>query len=424
MPTPNTGTSDGTPSYIVEEEPAAPAPVDMPKIRKRGRDEKAPAEAAKPAGPALTANQKRLVLAGSAMLMATAGLGLFVAALLGGSSGETPVALEITPIPDPAEAMEAVAVEAPAPEPIQEVAPEEGSPADSDEVWVFKPDVPKAPRRLPHRAVSYTHPPPGGHLQWEAIQAARNNRCSEALDTVAKAMEASIDHAGLYSQAWFCFMENHQRALRDGQGAKTWQDFPFILDHFEGPPEQRDRDEPELAKLPRWFWPAAGGLEYRLEAWENSSRKDKFVDVMADLRGEPTATDELLADVWMEANAAVGLSKVEDPNDKVVEWWARRVYVTARALNGRTGRLIESHRPEALQPLRDMLAEATTAREPEEEGAKPIPVPDSIMEAYNVGMGLEDAPDPLKPRRKGPPPPPKEPDLDALIDDAPLKVYK
>jgi serine/threonine protein phosphatase PrpC len=250
---------------------------------------------------------------------------------------------------------------------------------------LFAPELPPDPRRLPHRPTQYTQAPPGGATQWAAVQAARNHNCPKALDVVTKGMFVSIDHATLYASSWFCFNETNQRPLALAE-VDHWKDFGFLLPHFEGSQERREQVETdEQRELPLWYRPAVGGIEYRLEAWAGSGADDLMADVLADLLGEPAVADDLSKDLLLEATAAAGLSQIEEPDSAAIQWWARRVYVTARALNGRPGRMLEAHRPEVLPRIRALLDIATTPRElPEEDLAdgetEPVPAPEAEAE--------------------------------------------
>ena len=128
--------------------------------------------------------------------------------------------------------------------------------------YLFAPEIPDPPRRLPHRPLEYTQPPPGGPAQWEAVQSARNRNCAASLEAVARGMKASIDHASLYSQSWFCFNEVHQRPLMDAR-VKDEREFERLLTHFEGPEEKREDLPDEIKKFPRWYQPAVDGIEHR-----------------------------------------------------------------------------------------------------------------------------------------------------------------
>jgi protein phosphatase len=227
---------------------------------------------------------------------------------------------------------------------------------------LFAPNIPEDPRRLPRRPRRYTQPPPGGEIQWKAVQSARSRNCGQALDVVRAGMGVSVDHAQLYEQAWYCFNNTHQRPLAQAEAA-YWEDFSFLVHHFEGTPEEREaRLTPKDMRRPSWHRRAVGGVEYRLEKWNGSLPEDLLADVLNDIVGESVVADHLVKDVLMEAEAAVGLSRVESPNLLVINWWARRVYVTAWAMHGRIGRLIEQHRPEMVPVINALLEEATRAQ--------------------------------------------------------------
>jgi hypothetical protein len=165
---------EGRITYLDYDEPA---PVEMPKLRKRGREkEEGPASAS--ASPADPAKRRRLILMASAAAMMMAGVGVVAAALVGGASVAVSTVPEILPLPDfainpaqalmqtdPAEAPSLVHAAADTDIVVAIDAVDQEEPLD-DELWVFKPQVPTAPRRLPHRPLGFTQPPPGGHLQW------------------------------------------------------------------------------------------------------------------------------------------------------------------------------------------------------------------------------------------------------------------
>lgn len=386
-----------------------PAPI-VPDVRKRA---KATEEAKQASG-----NRTRVLLLAAVGVLGVGGLGLvgavFAAMSLGG--GEAEVApLELEP-----DATAMVQVEPAHPE----VEPVPDEPIPPGELPLFQPTLPEAPRRLPHRPLEYTQPPPGGPAQWEAVQSARNKNCADSLAAVIRGMHGSIDHATLYSQAWFCYNEVHQRPLADAKVVEP-ADFAHLVVHFEGPPEKRGEQPEEIKRLPTWFQPALDGIEHRLEAWSRSDEHDRFSIVMIDLVGEPTAADHLTRDLLLEATAAAGFARLEKPDERAVAWWARRVYVTAYHLNGPVGRLIAAHRPEVIPEIRAML-EASVAdkpADPTDPKAKPTPVPVMVKDAYETGIGIKDKPDPTKPRAATGPVKPIEPDLDDL-DLGPATIHR
>jgi len=234
--------------------------------------------------------------------------------------------------------------------------------ADAAPEMLFAPMLPPDPRRLPRRPQMYTQPPPGGYTQWNAVQAARSSDCPTALDVVQAGMQVSLDNAQLYRQAWYCFNETNQRPLARAEVA-TWRDFTFLVHHFEGTPEQRAQRKSSATRVgPDWYQPAAGGIEYRLEAWSTSLTTDRMAQVVDDLMGPAVVADHLAKDILLEAQAAAGLSRSDTLSEEAVQWWARRVYVAVRAMHGRAGTMIDEHRPELAPQIRALLAEATTPR--------------------------------------------------------------
>ncbi|NCG17723.1 MAG: hypothetical protein GWP91_01750 [Rhodobacterales bacterium] len=276
-----------------------------------------------------------------------------------------------------------------------------------------------------------------------AVQAARHHKCAESLETVGKALQASIDHAALYSQAWFCFNETHQRPLLSGK-AESWEDFIFLLEYFEGPPNAKDDQDDTVKQLPAWFRPAPDGIEYRLQEWNDTDRDNQITEVMSDLLGEPTLADHLADDILLELAAAEGLAAISQPNERAITWLARRVYVISNSMNGRVGRLLENHRPELVGEIRERLKVIATPQMPEpreplapEIGpdgelveAEPllepqlIPVHEMVAYAYAVGMGGADAPDPTKPIKRTGPTRPVEPDLEELTDAPDAVIHR
>lgn len=248
---------------------------------------------------------------------------------------------------------------------------------------LFDPDVPKAPRRVPVRPRHFTHPPPGGPLQYEAVTAARRRDCSAAMAAVQKGMEISVDHATLFRGAWLCFDEAHQRKLAQGQ-SNDWDDFASRqLEHFEGAVELWDNAawaNPELLRSPHYLRSPLGGIEYRM--WQYV-RDEQMADIVHDLIGAEKVADTLAADLYLESEAALGFARLhpDDQTSEVVEAWARRVFILGWALRRRPGRMIDEHRPEMLAHLRDALDEASLPR----DGRS---VPRQVREARKLGGGL------------------------------------
>ncbi len=299
-------------------------------------------------------------------------------------------------------------------EPAQPVEPVE------DETF-FAANIPDPPRRLPHRSLRYTQPPPRGAKMFQAVQAARDRKCATSLDAVQDAMGTSPDHAKLYSQAWFCFEETHAGVLRTAD-VENFEQFAELETHFRGWPEVGENEiewTAEHKRLPLWYRPAVDGIEYRLEAWAESTEDDLMREVMVDLDGEPSIADDFAADLLVEAQAAVALSKAEERTPDIEEAWARRVFVVSKALKGRVGKLLRTHRPELVPQLEELIEQSMTRPE---DGPD---VPGNIATAHKVGTGEEDPP--VRRVNTGPKPDPlgKEPDLGPDPDGkGKAKIYK
>ena len=367
----------------------------------RGRGEGSPAPAKKKKKKKKGKSKLPLLAAVGLGVVALSGVvGLIGASFLGGNGEPTeteePVAQLTIDDPEPQ----------PTPAgPVPGVEPGEPVPEEVPEHY-FAAKLPTPPRRLPHRPLRYTSPPPGGAIQFQAVQKARDGNCARSLDLVQEAMGMSPDHAQLYRPAWGCFRDEHQRKLRSVAVA-DFEGFSELETHFRGWPEVGDKPiewSAEEKRLPMWFRPARDGIEFRLEAWANSTEQDEMREVLVDIDGEPTVTDEFAADLLIEAQAALALSRAKrEPG--VEEAWARRVFVVTSALEGRVGKLIKTHRPELVEELEGLLEKATTRQ----EGGPPIP--NQVQVAKKVGAGEQTPPSvrvtqgPVKPSL------PEEPDL-------------
>ncbi len=289
---------------------------------------------------------------------------------------------------DPTVVAPAAKVKAGAPEPA--VPPPSSDATCPPDAALFAPRLPPPPRRLPWRPNECTQPPPGGPEQFIAVDAARRHDCRESLVAVQSGMKKSVDHCRLFQTAWLCFDESHQRPLESVQ-SKSFSDAKYQLPHFEGTPEQMAESLTEEQKrLPAWFRPAPDGLEFRLASWSEDEQMAHFV---TDLLGEPKVADGFAKDLHLEALMAAGLAcqPEADRTPAMIDAWARRVYVVTRAIErDRSGRILNQHRSELLPVIRDLIETATSPQ----VGAdgKTLPVPDAVLEAYEVGMGTRPEP--------------------------------
>jgi PPM family protein phosphatase len=324
----------------------------------------------------------------------------------------------------PGEPAQPIAIETTARIALQAPATNAPSPAPSepDNLAFFAPYVPEPPKRLHHQPQIYLQPSPGGPHQWEAVQAARNKDCNTALEATVKAMSDSSDHASLYAQVWHCFNEHHQATLL-GTKIDQVSEFATMLPDLQGPEKQSET-------VPSWYLPSEGGLEKRLEMWRDSNQSDLFREVVSDLLGAPSVADDLAADLLIEAQAAVMLSRSarligihlenEEQHSRLVNWWARRVYVLSSSLNGPAGQVIRTHRPEIIPQLQNQLDEAAWRPQSPNEPVAIMP-PIAVSEAFAVGIGALAAPTALippeeekpAPVRRAQPKPKPEPDVTA-----------
>jgi hypothetical protein len=279
------------------------------------------------------------------------------------------VSPESEPLPPP------VALSVPAHEPAPRQLPQAALP---EPAWLDLSERPN-PRRLQRRPSSCTNPPPGGTWQVATIDSARQAHCEEALDAWSGGMAMSEDHCVLARTVWTCFTEVHRRPLLD----RSFRDFgelvPLLV-HLEGEPERRAEYARELSEigLPSWLWPAPSGLERRLDAFQWDR---ELQEAVLDLYGEGVLTDQLAADLLLEAEIAAALQRL--PADQrtpyLEEVWARRVYVVVDALYGRPGELMQVHGRQMYDELRALVAQAL------------VGAPEKVRRAHAVASREESA---------------------------------
>lgn len=283
-------------------------------------------------------------------------------------------------------------------------------PSGPDNLAFFAPYVPESPQRLHHQPSIYLQPSPGGPHQWEAVQAARNNDCGAALDATVKAMSDSNDHASLYTQVWHCYNEFHQAELLQTK-INNVSEFALFIPNLQGSEQQSET-------VPAWYIPATGGIEKRLEMWRDSNQSDLFRPVIDDLIGPASVADDLAADLLIEAQAAVMLSRSarllgihlenQEQHERLINWWARRVYIVSSAMNGPVGQVIRIHRPEIIPQLQNQLDEAAWRPQSPSEPVAIMP-PSAVSEAFAVGIGALAGPTALVPPEEEKPAPVRRP---------------
>lgn len=307
-------------------------------------------------------------------------------------------------------------VEAVVAEPVAGVAavtdPAEVAPTPPPEPVFWQATVPEAPDRPDFRPTRWTTSPPRSPEQVTAVTAARARQCGASFDAIHAGMAYSPDHAALYDTAWGCFDRHDQRVLA-GARARTVEEIGTLMRHLEGDPAERPRNPADEA-LPAWGRPALDGIEYRMERYAASGEKVPFSTVIQDRIGAPQVADSLAADLALEAQLAAALAAVPEPSPQVVDWWARRVFVTGTALRGPVGEIVGAHRPEVKAQAEAWLAQATTP--PPGPDGKPGTLPAPVAAALEASRTGVVAPAP-KPGNKGPRPiRPREPTLEELQD--------
>ncbi len=291
--------------------------------------------------------------------------------------------------------------------------PVEVAPAPAPEPVFWQASVPEAPDRADFRPTRHTTSPPRSPEQITAVTAARARQCGASFDAIHAGMAYSPDHAALYDTAWDCFDRHDQRVLA-GARARTVDEIGALMRHLEGDPTERPRNPADEA-LPPWGRPALDGIEYRMERYATTGEKVPFSNVIQERIGTPQVADSLAADLAIEAQLAAALAGAPDPAPQVVDWWARRVFVTATALRGPIGEIVGTHRPEVKAQVEAWLVQATTppAVGPDgKPGSLPAPVAAAVAAAQTGVVVAAPKPGPKGPR----PQRPQEPTLEDLQD--------
>jgi len=305
----------------------------------------------------------------------------------------TPEPPEVTPEPEPVEVTENAETEEPAvAEAVEAAPPEEGS-------FYFDPDLPPLRKRYSYRPSRSWGPPPYGTGQLRIAQSVKDGECAKALVAAMEAMADSVDYGEMYKEVWLCFDVAHQQPLANAR-ADTVEAFEKLLPHFEGTPQPS-------SGWPYWYLPPTDGIEFRLDKLLASGDVDLFSEAMLDQYGPERMADELSRDVLLEAQAAVALSRIEDPTPRHVEWRARRVYSVARAMVGLPGALIKEQNPENAELVAGLLDEATGGAWSDKSRTAPVA---AVQEALAVGRGDLDAPRRARPIVVAAPEPEPEPE--------------
>jgi len=365
------------PSYVVFEDDEAQAPD----LRARSR-----AVQAIVAAPQQIADEVRRRQRVLAVALGVALLALAAAQLL--KPGAPPPSAPALP-PEPV----AEAVPAPPPAPVE-------APA-----W-WAPEIPPPPERGPWRPSVFTAPPPRSASGVAATLASKSHQCAQAVEEVARGLASSVDHASLYDGAWDCFARDMQAPVLASR-LTSLPDLTALLPLLQGDPAVRPAS-PTDAAVAEWARPAVDGIEFRLERFGTSTSVDRFAEVMLDRRGPGAVADELGTDLLMEAQLARALARSAGRHPEAEGWWARRVFVVARALQGPVGALVAAQRPDLHSAIQSTLGEATAA-------TAETPLPPLVAAAVaaagqaELPLAVPDKPVVAPVRRA-----PKEPTLDEL----------
>ena len=299
---------------------------------------------------------------------------------------EQPLAVVAAPGTPPVEAV----AEAPAAPP---VAP---PPATVVGSAFFHPVLPEVGPKVPFGPRGFMSDP-GGPYARRAAQAAKDRDCGGALDAVRNAITSdSDDHASLYGVTWSCFdaIDQAPLAKADVPDSAAFQAF---IPYFEG----LDPVPPEFEKQ-AWRRPAPGGIDLRLEAYADVSVQPGLAEVMLARIGPDAIAEVLGRDLLLEATAGAAFAGLADPTPAEIDQWARRVYITQRALTGPVGSIVQQKRPVYTAPIKEALRAAVRNVDPALLGdpKAEVPLPKAVHLAWLAAIGLDVAaapvPKPLK----------------------------
>ena len=189
----------------------------------------------------------------------------------------------------------------------------------------------------------------------------------------------------------------------------SWKEMRALVPHFQGnsvvDPTNTSEDNPY------WFRAPSGGIEQRLEAWNRSSLGDGLMgDVVRDHFSQEVVATNLANDLLIEASAALALSRVQNPPDEVVHWWARRIYFAGKFWDRPAGQIVRLYQPAGVDSFEQMLNEAsrgllvawqksgvthdaTKIDERWKSVVQSVGLPLEVGEAYLVAKGLIPPPD-------------------------------
>ena len=276
---------------------------------------------------------------------------------------------------------------------------------DTNLAWYSPTQRPEAAVRT--RPSQYTNPAPGGNHSKLIVESARNGECSQSLSRLETALAESSDYAILYKKVWRCYTYSHQKPLK--ANVTSWKEMRALIPHFQGNTVVNVSSSD--SNNPYWFKAPNGGIEQRLEAWNGSSLGDGLMgDVVRDHFSQEVVATNLANDLLIEASAALALSRVQNPPDEVVHWWARRIYFAGKFWDRPAGQIVRLYQPAAVDSFEQMLGEASRGLsvawknsgithdsskidERWKEVVQSVGLPLEVGEAYLVAKGLIPPPD-------------------------------
>lgn len=316
-------------------------------------------------------NRGALVAAGIlGLTVIIAGIGAVavVRQLSAGHTVRQPLAIEPVAGTAPVETV----AETPAPTPVAVIPTPAPTPMAPDDNF-FRFVAPAETPRLPHTPTQWLRAPGGPHSK-RATALAKERKCGQALDAVREGITAeSSEHAATYVDAWNCFTDVDQLPFKNAV-VPDKSTFGPLLAHLEG-------NEPVPLEWEKAAWrrPATSGLDRRLEAYSDVSVRPALSEVMIARIGEDAVAEVLARDILAEAQVGAAYARLTEPTPADIDAWARRVYVTRRAMTGPAGSMVRGKRPAYLTPIEDALRAAVKnvpLAELEDPKAKPdLPEP-------------------------------------------------
>ena len=288
--------------------------------------------------------------------------------------------------PEPVESGPELGPAAPEVEAAPEVAAE--PPVERLHAWLtpgvfYAPSLPRPPARP--RAGPADRGAASARSSWPVVvaTAAREGDCRSALDATHQAVSRSEAFASLFETSWGCFSRKHGDILERARIADPGGLFDQ-RDHFEGP------------AMGAWSWTGepTGGLELRIQRFEQDGPSGGFRDALTGQLGAGKVADDLAMDLMLETTAALAFSTLEGRSPAEDEILARRIKWAGTLLHGEGGALIRTHRTEVHAEAEAVLTAIVTP--PEGMALPPV-----VEQAWREAQGVEpEPPEPVRVRRK------------------------